>query len=188
MAPTYPSASATETFAGRKRYFRGRSGFLGSSTRAGHYGFFGPQTGTSGGGSNFFDPWARPQPVPRPREFRPLIHRGRVFGKRMGVSLVAEYERGLAWRRWAARVGRVAIVAGEFSPVVDAVLVGWSLYQSYTAQPDRTFATQWAAAGFSLCCSSGNTGRGGYKTLGGSQDAGKNPCGLGVTCPVPYIS
>ena len=183
MAPTYPSDNAAETFAGRNRYFRGRSGFLGSSTRAGHYGFFGPQTGSSGGGSNFFDLWARPQPRPEPRRFRPLIHRGRVFGKRVGVSLVAEYERGLAWRVWAARVGKFAVAGAVSSPAVDAVLLGWSLYQSYSRKPDRSVIDQAVASGYTVCVDLG-----GVQDMwgpAGGRPTGTNPCTAGVVPPVP---
>lgn len=64
------------------RNFRGGSGFLGSSTRMGNYGFFSGGGAGGGGNGGFFDPFREPQPYPvkKPKymnwKFKPFGRRG----------------------------------------------------------------------------------------------------------------
>lgn len=50
------------TSEGPSRAYRGQSGFLGSSTRQGHYGFFGSNAGT-GPSPGFFNPFTGPSRI-----------------------------------------------------------------------------------------------------------------------------
>lgn len=136
------------------RHFRGRSGFLGSSTRTGHYGFFQGGTGGGGGGSGFFDPFRTPQPEEPARRF--LNHRFNTFGKRRVVSYAAREAIRFGWLLSPASKALVALEAVDAALTITELGIGYYLYDwkqdnQFSFNPNVALGGYELASGINLC-------------------------------------
>lgn len=137
------------------RQFRGRSGFLGSSTRQGHYGFFQGGTGGGGGGSGFFDPFREPQPRPTPAT-RYMNHKVRSFGKRKMISMGARQAIRLGWLLSPVSKALLAAEAIDAAFTLTELGIGYYLYDwkqdnQIALNPNVALGGYVLASGTNLC-------------------------------------